>query len=83
MRLIKKYFKIILFLVSLLLLIFITYEFNTLYDKVPLWDTIMHALTGFFMVMLVIVIYKYKKIVLPKFVIILLSFFFFNSWKSV
>ena len=72
----KKYFKIILFLVSLFLLIFITYEFNTLYDKVPLWDTIMHALTGFFMVILVIIVYKYKKIVLPKFAIILLAFCF-------
>ena len=76
MNLIRKNLKIILFVISLLLLIFITYEFNTLYNNVPLWDTIMHSLTGFFMVMIVMIIYKLKKVIIPKFVIILLAFCF-------
>jgi len=71
----KKY-KFILFIDSIFSLIIFTKSFNTLYKDIPLWDTIMHSLTGFFMVILVIILYKYKKIILPKFVIILLAFCF-------
>lgn len=72
----KKYFKYILLIFCLFILIIITYLFNTLYKDVSLWDTIMHSLTGFSWVVLVLIIYKHKKNILPKFVIIALAFCF-------
>ena len=83
MKYFRKKFKLILFIFCLLLLTFLTYEFNTLYDNVPLWDTIMHSLTGFFMVILVIIVYKLKKVILPKFVIMILAFCFSLSISTL
>ena len=72
----KKNYKVILFIDSIFSLIIFIKAFNGIYYNVPFWDTLMHSLTGFFMVILVIIIYRYKKIILSKFVIILLSFCF-------
>ena len=61
------------------LLIFI-YEFNLLYKNIPLWDTILHALTGFIACVLIYLIFIYlnkkRKLILYKLFIIFSSFCF-------
>ena len=71
----KKVYQVF-FLENIRSLILYTYFFNTLYSSIPLWDTIMHALTGFITVIFILLIYRKKKVILPTIVIITLGFCF-------
>ena len=55
--------KYIYFFENIIYLLLFSYEFNLLYKNIPLWDTIMHALTSFLLVIFVyLIFYTLKKI---------------------
>ena len=59
----KHKFKLeyIYFFENITYLMIFAYEFNLLYKNIPFWDTGMHALTGYFLVILVLISFNYLK----------------------
>ena len=77
----KKKFKLkyVYFFENLIYLLVFSYEFNLLYKNVLYWDTGMHTLTGFIVVIFLVFLLKVflKKIKISKISFWLFSFFGF------
>ena len=70
----RKY-KYSFYIENFFYLLIFTYEFNTLYIS-PIWDTLMHAITGYLFCFFILFCYQKKKIKLSPFFLSLFSFSF-------